>query len=78
MILGKCVVGTWNCFGCGKEGHKVRDCPSIAAREKESKQVLLSVSGDDVLEMLTSTHSGIGDQSRMVKMMLVCYIFLSF
>ena len=78
MILGKCVVGTWNCFGFGKKGHKVRDCPSIMAREKESKQVLLSVSGDDVPETLTSMHSGIGDQSRMVKMMLVSYILLSF
>ncbi|TMX02941.1 hypothetical protein EJD97_019202 [Solanum chilense] len=34
----KCLVGTENCFGYGKDGHKVRDFPNGAARGKEFKQ----------------------------------------
>ncbi|XP_069146986.1 uncharacterized protein [Solanum lycopersicum] len=45
---GKCLVGDGNCFGCGKDGHKVRDCPTIAARGKEGKKVHPSVPDDDV------------------------------
>ena len=37
--FGKCLVGTENCFGCGKDGHKVRSCPNIEATGKEDKQV---------------------------------------
>ncbi|TMX02267.1 hypothetical protein EJD97_022190 [Solanum chilense] len=36
--LGKCLAGTSGCFGFGKDYHKVRDCPTIAARGKEAKQ----------------------------------------
>ena len=36
---GKCLVGNGNYFCCGKEGQKVRDCPSIASRVREAKQV---------------------------------------
>ncbi|TMX01870.1 hypothetical protein EJD97_023344 [Solanum chilense] len=36
---GKCLVGIGNFFGCGKDGRKVRDCPTIAARGREAKQV---------------------------------------
>ena len=28
---------TGNCFGCGKDGIKVRNCPNIASREKGKK-----------------------------------------
>ena len=31
-------VGTGNCFCCGKEGHKVRDCPNVRSQEKGSCQ----------------------------------------
>ena len=30
-----------------KEGHKVRDCPMIASRGREAKQVAPSVAKDD-------------------------------
>lgn len=32
-------IGTENFFGCAKDGNKVRDFPTITAREKEGKQV---------------------------------------
>ena len=32
---GKYLVGT---DGCSKDGHKVRDCPTVAARRREVKQ----------------------------------------
>ena len=40
-------MGTGNCFGCGKDDHKVRDCPTNVTRGKEGKQVPPSVPGDD-------------------------------
>ena len=43
----ECLLGTERCFGCGKEGHKVRDCPMIASRGREGKQVAPSVPKDD-------------------------------
>ena len=33
----ECLVGTSICFGCGKDGHKVRDCPNIASIRREGK-----------------------------------------
>ena len=43
----ECLVGTSICFGCGKDGHKVRDCPNIASREKEDKKVDPNVPKED-------------------------------
>ena len=34
-------------YGGGKEGNKVRDCPNIASRGKEGKEVASSVPKDD-------------------------------
>ena len=36
---GKCLAGTSGCFGCWKDNHKEKDCPTIAARGREVKQV---------------------------------------
>ena len=44
---GECLLGTGSFFGCGKEGHKVRDSPMIASRGREGKQVSPSVPKDD-------------------------------
>ena len=40
---GECIIGTSNCFVCGKDVHKVRDFHSIAFRGKEGKRVTPSV-----------------------------------
>ena len=34
----KCIPGIAGCFGCGKDGHKVSDCHTIADRGRESKK----------------------------------------
>ena len=41
-------MGTGSYFGCGKDGHKVRDCTMIASRGREGKQVTPSVQKDEV------------------------------
>ena len=35
----KCLASTSGCFGCAKDDHKVRDCPTIATRGREAKKV---------------------------------------
>jgi len=42
---GKCLAGTYGCFGCGKSGHKMRDCLMLKAKVREGKQALPSHSG---------------------------------
>ncbi|WMV30436.1 hypothetical protein MTR67_023821 [Solanum verrucosum] len=42
---GRCLTGMDGCFGCGKSGHKIRDCPSLAAKGRECKISLPSGSG---------------------------------
>ncbi|XP_015060549.1 uncharacterized protein LOC107006535 [Solanum pennellii] len=37
--VGMCLTGTGVFYGCGKDGHKVRDYPTIAARGRKAKQV---------------------------------------
>ncbi|XP_049410597.1 uncharacterized protein LOC125873787 [Solanum stenotomum] len=36
---GKCLIGTDDCFGCGKSGHKIRDYPSLTAKGRDGRQV---------------------------------------
>ncbi|XP_049378135.1 uncharacterized protein LOC125842896 [Solanum stenotomum] len=36
--LGKCRVGTDECFRCGKKVHKMRDCPTLMAKGRENRQ----------------------------------------
>ena len=36
--LEKCLDGTSVCYGCGKNDHKVRDCPTIASRWRDVKK----------------------------------------
>lgn len=38
----KCLVGTRNCFGCGKEIHKVKDFPNVSIQEMESSSIKCS------------------------------------
>ena len=46
---GECLLGTGSFFCCGKDGHKMRDCPMINSRGREGKQVAPSVPKDDAL-----------------------------
>ncbi|KAH0709204.1 hypothetical protein KY284_010631 [Solanum tuberosum] len=39
---GKCLVGTGNCYGCGKSGHMRRDCPMLKAQGRENAQAQAS------------------------------------
>ena len=41
-------MGTGSFYGCGKEGHKVRNFPNIASRGKNGKKVAPNVSNEDV------------------------------
>ena len=43
----KSLAGTSDCYGCGKDDHKVRDCPTIAPRGREGKQVSPNVPQND-------------------------------
>ncbi|XP_049405109.1 uncharacterized protein LOC125868525 [Solanum stenotomum] len=36
--VGKCLAGTDGCFGCGKKGHKMKDCSTLMAKGREAKQ----------------------------------------
>ena len=68
----QCLMGTGNFFGCGKDEHKVIDCPTIATRGKQGKQVPPSFTVDDApRKRITSMNSGLGDQSWMMMIMLV-------
>ncbi|XP_049378070.1 uncharacterized protein LOC125842809 [Solanum stenotomum] len=35
---GKCLVGMGVCYGCGKSGHQLKDCPTRMAKGKEGNQ----------------------------------------
>lgn len=32
---GKCLAGSNYCFGCGKSGHKMRDCALLTAKGRD-------------------------------------------
>ncbi|XP_049406161.1 uncharacterized protein LOC125869764 [Solanum stenotomum] len=36
--FGKCLSGTSGCYGCGKNDHKVRDCPNIVAKGRNNRK----------------------------------------
>ena len=44
--LGECLVGTGNCFSCGKSGHKMRGCPNLKIQDKGSCQAQAIGSSD--------------------------------
>ena len=36
--MGKCLVGTNSCDGCGKGGHMVKDFPNVSSQVKGNNQ----------------------------------------
>ncbi|KAH0664080.1 hypothetical protein KY284_029011 [Solanum tuberosum] len=44
---GKCLASTDGCFSYGKSGHKMRDCPMLAAKGREGKQATCSGAGSN-------------------------------
>ena len=72
MNYGECRRDTEICYGCGKEGNKVRDCPNIYSRGREGKKDAPNVPMEDVQrQRLVSVHSGKEDPSRMRMMMIM-------
>ncbi|XP_049347871.1 uncharacterized protein LOC125812420 [Solanum verrucosum] len=39
---GKFLAGTSGCYGCGKNDHQVKDCPTLTTKGREAKQVSLN------------------------------------
>ncbi|XP_049347353.1 uncharacterized protein LOC125811846 [Solanum verrucosum] len=36
---GRCLAGSNACFGCGKMGHNIRDCPSVSKNEEDNHRL---------------------------------------
>ena len=68
---GKCLISTMIFFGCGKDGHKVRDFPMIAARGKKVSNFHLVFPVMMIQGRIAYMHSGLVDQCRRMKMRLV-------
>ena len=47
--MSDCLVGMDNCFGCGKSGQKIRDCPNMKGQHKGSGKFESSGSNVDYL-----------------------------
>ena len=76
---GECLLGTGTFFGCGKEGHKVIDCPVIASRRREVNKLLLVFQRTIIQKRGVSINSGIQGRSRIRGMMILVssiYIFV--
>ena len=43
---GDCLKGTYNCFTCGKNGHKMRYFPNLKSQDKGSAKAQASGSSD--------------------------------
>ena len=74
---GDFLLGTTSCFGCVKDGNKVRDCPMIASKGKEVSKLLLVFQKMMLRLRCISMHSVLGRKiwmRRRVIMMLVCFL----
>ncbi|TMX04176.1 hypothetical protein EJD97_011140 [Solanum chilense] len=70
---GQCLIGTESCVCCGKDGNKVWNCPTIAARGKEGKKVPPSVSCNDAPKKnhfyaLRARGSNLDDEDDLCKL----------
>ncbi|TMW82494.1 hypothetical protein EJD97_005805, partial [Solanum chilense] len=71
----KCLVGNCNFFGCGKDGHKVMNCPTISARRKQDMHIPPSVLDGDVTMRNRFYAMRVKETDRMMMMMLVSNSF---
>ncbi|WMV42067.1 hypothetical protein MTR67_035452 [Solanum verrucosum] len=62
---GKCLAGMDGCFGCGKSGHKIRDCASLIPKERGG------------MDWLHSCYASIECRSRVVKFQFLNELVLS-
>ncbi|KAK4733737.1 hypothetical protein R3W88_007998 [Solanum pinnatisectum] len=44
---GKCLAGLGVCYGCGKSGHQLKDCPTRTTKGREGNQAPPSGSNSD-------------------------------
>ena len=75
---GECLIGTDNFFGCGKNGHKVRDFPTIASEEYRIRKFLQVFRVMMLQRRIASMHSELEEKSRMRMMIMVSSSILSF
>ncbi|XP_049394715.1 uncharacterized protein LOC125859005 [Solanum stenotomum] len=70
---GKCLADTDGCFGCGKNGHKMKDCPKLAAKGREVNKLCLVVRGLVSQRKTDSMHFILVVNKRVLPMWLpVC------
>ena len=70
----ECLVGTSICFGCGKDGHKVRDC--LLLEKKRIRKLILMFQKKMLQQGGISMHSGLEKRSRMRVMMMLVHTCL--
>ena len=75
--FGKCLAGTGGCFDFGKDDHKGRGCPTIAASGREAKQVPLSDPDSGApqrnhLYVLQAKGANLGDDAGNIYFSILC------
>ncbi|WMV58064.1 hypothetical protein MTR67_051449 [Solanum verrucosum] len=57
---GKCLADMYGCYGCGKSGHKIRDCPTLTAKGREGRKAHTSGSGNILEKLVLKVSEAIG------------------
>lgn len=67
--MGECSVGTNNFFGCGKSGHKVRECPVVSSNRRGVSNLKQAILVPTLPRRTTSKLSTLG----VIKRNLLCF-----